>query len=96
MAVHDRLKDDYAIIKSDAIIPLYWIIGIMLVISGYALIKSTPPNLEGGFACIALGFAFVIIGLHKFSSAESKKKMTEIQKTLNRMEKDLQELKDRH
>jgi uncharacterized membrane protein len=96
MAVHDRLKDDYDIIKSDKIIPLYWIIGFMLVISGYALIKSASPDLEGGFACIAIGFAIVIIGLNKFSNAESKKKMTEIQQTLNKMEKDLQDLKDRH
>ena len=95
MAIHDKLKDDYEVIKSDIIIPLYWIIGLMLVMSGYILITSTSPNIEAGFACIALGFVIVIIGLNKFSNAESKKKMAEIQNTLNKMEKDLQELKGR-
>ena len=95
MAVHDKLIDDYEVIKSDVIIPVYWIIGIMLVVTGYTLIKSTSPNIEGGFVCIAVGFAIVIIGLNKFSNAESKKRMTEIQQTLNKMEKDLQVLKDK-
>jgi len=92
MTISEELKEDAEILKTDCyIIPIYWVLGFVLIIFGGAAL-NIPPVVQAGFPMIAIGFAFVVYGLNKFSSTKSGNKILVI---LNEMKADIQELKNR-
>jgi tetrahydromethanopterin S-methyltransferase subunit G len=95
MPILDQIIDDWRIIKSEPLIAFYWIFGILITIVGGSILNATPSNPQFGFPFLAIGFAFAVFGTNIYSNNKSRRKIYEILRKLEAIEKSIQELKNK-
>jgi uncharacterized membrane protein len=88
MATEDEFDENLNLIKSDRSVVFLYCFGIILFIGGIALILETPIDFTFavGMSFIAFGAALVIFSFNRFSNVKLKRKLSEINEKLKKLD----------
>jgi hypothetical protein len=84
MAIWVESHEDCGLIKNDPLTVICFVLGSLFVISGFMLIRATPPNFQVGFLLLAVGFALFAFDLYHYSNARPSRKLHEISEKLDK------------